>query len=217
MITDEDIVSCSFRLVEIEDHPNPVILNFASALRTGGGWVGFYVAQEESICRASGLYPSLKVNHQFYDNNHKNKKFYTNDLIYSPNVPFFKDNFLDKMFEISVITSAAVKIDDKYHEDLRYLEEASRTMRNRIQKILTCAIYNNHKTIALGAFGCGVFRNNPVAIAQIFKDLLIDEGFANYFDYIVFPIPEFHYAQQSLNFEPFVEILQCPIQRFHSN
>ena len=42
--------------------------------------------------------------------------------------------------------------------------------------------------IILGAFGCGVFKNNPYTVAQIFNELLKKEGFEKYFEHITFAI-----------------------------
>lgn len=41
-------------------------LNFASARNPGGGFLGGSQAQEESLARSSGLYPSLKAAPAFY-------------------------------------------------------------------------------------------------------------------------------------------------------
>ncbi|MBF7811145.1 TIGR02452 family protein [Clostridium beijerinckii] len=41
---------------------------------------------------------------------------------------------------------------------------------------------------ALGAYGCGVFRNDPKLIAQYWRELLINENFISYFDNIIFAV-----------------------------
>ena len=45
---------------------NIIALNFASAINPGGGYLSGSKAQEESLCRASMLYESLKKQNDFY-------------------------------------------------------------------------------------------------------------------------------------------------------
>ena len=42
--------------------------------------------------------------------------------------------------------------------------------------------------LVLGAWGCGVFRNDPTDMANNFRRVLYDEGRRNDFDLIVFAI-----------------------------
>jgi uncharacterized protein (TIGR02452 family) len=61
-------------------------------------------------------------------------------------------------------------------------------MDKRIKCILECAIVNNIRIICLGVFGCGVYRNDPSVIADIFHKYLVGKGWSMFFDKIVFPI-----------------------------
>jgi len=45
-----------------------------------------------------------------------------------------------------------------------------------------------NKNIILGAYGCGVFRNDPHTAAKYWNELLYDENFISYFDNIVFAV-----------------------------
>lgn len=54
------------------DDGNIIALNFASAKNPGGGFLNGAMAQEESIARASTLYPCLIKENEFY-NYHKKK------------------------------------------------------------------------------------------------------------------------------------------------
>ena len=47
---------------------------------------------------------------------------------------------------------------------------------------------NVKQTLVLGAFGCGVFRNDPHRVAEIMIDC-ISKGYANMYDRVIFAIP----------------------------
>lgn len=212
----EDIISCSYRLVVTEKRSNCVILNFANGVHPGGGWAHYAMAQEECIMRASGGYASMIAKQEFYQSNSHNSALSTDSLIYSPDVPFFrnsKNKFLEEPFSISMITSPAV-IAAACHLSQKKIREI---MEKRCRKIIQCAINQKDKVIALGAFGCGAFRNDPNVIAGIFKQILIDEDYKSYFDYIVFPIPEYHGNVRSFNIDPFSKILNVPIRKIEES
>lgn len=50
----------------------------------------------------------------------------------------------------------------------------------------------------LKAFGCGVFRNDPKRIAQIWKELLIDEGMRFDFQGILFAVYDRNKTQNNI-------------------
>ncbi|MCP5096928.1 MAG: TIGR02452 family protein, partial [Chloroflexi bacterium] len=58
-VTNETTLAAAERLVENENTPSIVALNFASARNPGGGFLGGSQAQEESLARSSGLYPCI--------------------------------------------------------------------------------------------------------------------------------------------------------------
>jgi uncharacterized protein (TIGR02452 family) len=91
------------------------LLNFASARNPGGGFLSGAKAQEEDLCRCSGLYPCLLQCKGYYKANQSPGGLYTDHAIFSPRVPFFKtdgdgegdDAFLSQPFFVSVITIPA--------------------------------------------------------------------------------------------------------------
>ncbi len=93
---------------------NVVVLNFASATSPGGGFLAGSVAQEEDLCRCSGLYPCIKNKPVFYNENILcGNTYYTDNIIYSPKVPFIRNEYLqllEEPFLVSVITSPAPNI-----------------------------------------------------------------------------------------------------------
>jgi uncharacterized protein (TIGR02452 family) len=63
-------------------------------------------------------------------------------------------------------------------------------MTTRLHRVLDIAYKNGHRRLVLGAFGCGVFRNEPTDVARIFHHLLIGETapYHGCFDHIIFAI-----------------------------
>src|SRR4029079_8799885 len=90
-VTDETTQIAARRLVESEGVTDLVLLNFASARNAGGGFINGAKAQEEDLCRCSGLYPCLMSQPGYYEANRNNRSaIYTDHLIYSPQVPLFR-------------------------------------------------------------------------------------------------------------------------------
>ena len=103
-----------------------------------------------------------------YNNENKNKALYKNRGIYSPNVIFEHDG---KTFTADVITVAAPnkKAAQKYCsvED----EENLAHLHARIEFIRRIAEHKNVETLILGAFGCGVFGQDPTSVASAIKEI----------------------------------------------
>jgi uncharacterized protein (TIGR02452 family) len=169
-----------------EGKTNIAALNFASARNPGGGWLHGASAQEEDICRSSILYESIRKKPSFYNKNILNDNhYYTNDIIYSPNVTFIRDKYdllLDHPFEASIITSPAPNLSDMSNIDNKLLKSI---LIERIEKIILIAANNNHVNLILGAWGCGVFGNDPDLISSIFMDSLKKYP---YFDNVCFAV-----------------------------
>lgn len=166
------------------------VLNFASAKNPGGGFINGANAQEESLAVSGGLYRTLTIHEKYYRKNRECKSMmYTNHAIYSPNVVFFRDERFRLMKEpvtASVLTIPAVNMGQVLlkGEDP---EEAKRVMRERMMLILSIFAGQNSKHLVLGAYGCGVFRNNPSDIAKWWKELL-EEFFYGQFETVVFAV-----------------------------
>ncbi|WP_059054083.1 TIGR02452 family protein [Paenibacillus senegalimassiliensis] len=167
------------------------VLNFASAKNPGGGFLNGAMAQEESLAASSGLYGSLLRHPTYYKANRANKSMmYTHHAIYSPEVVFFRDEHFELLAEpvtASVITLPAVN----YGQVLRQgedPEEAAKVMKERMRLALSLFAREGHRVLVLGAYGCGVFRNDSLRVAVWWKELLGTEGFGNYFDEIVYAV-----------------------------
>lgn len=174
------------------------VMNFASA-RKPGGQPGAN-AQEEVLIRSSYLLPSISQFYpQYYKRNVEDNRhyMYTDDLIYSKDIPFVKrrvskefENFVDPVLA-DVVTIAApnrtAMINHLMTVDYR---ELTRILVNRIYHTLRAFKASNCESIILGAFGCGVFGNDPAKVAKIFHLLLDSDEFKNCFKRVIFSVYE---------------------------
>ncbi len=151
------------------------ILNFASAISPGGGWLDGARAQEESLARSSTLVHALRDDATYANSSHETNPFYDDTVIVTPNVPFFRQhngNILDKPWQADVITCAAVMADAVRRYMPMRAGEIGPTMRQRTEKVFRIATTLDADILILGAWGCGAFGNAPEEIAQIMYDTM---------------------------------------------
>lgn len=170
-----------------------VCLNFASARNPGGGFLGGSQAQEESLARASGLYKSQMRHMEMYEANREQRSLlYLDYMIYSPAVPFFKDEsdkLLTQPYQVSVITAPAPNRGAISANQPERLPEVPETMDRRIKRVLALALKYGYQQIVLGAWGCGVFRNDPAMVAESFYKQLTNGGeFEGKFKKVIFGV-----------------------------
>src|SRR5262249_31356994 len=151
------------RLVEAEGEARVVALNFASAKNPGGGFLSGAKAQEEDLARCSALYTSQITQRAYYDANRAHgSMLYTDHIIYSPDVPFFRDarlELLEAPFLLSIITAPAPNAGEASRHGRGEADKVRRTLEARAGKVLAVAAAHGHTCLVLGAWGCGVFRN----------------------------------------------------------
>jgi uncharacterized protein (TIGR02452 family) len=168
-------------------------LNFASAKNPGGGFLNGAQAQEEALARTSGLYPSLLMAPDYYERNRKNRSTIYLDLaIYSPLVPFFRDDeghLLEEPLLASVITAPAPNAGAVAQNEPHNLPLLQPALERRTRLVLQIAKAHQVDKLVLGAWGCGVFRNDPQMVAATFARLLTHTGdFATAFQEVVFAV-----------------------------
>ena len=186
-------------------------LNFASAKNPGGGFLTGALAQEECLASASSLYLSLSQEKcmEMYEYNRSHKTcLYSDYMIYSPGVVFFKDDsgcLLETPYQADILTSPAVNIaamSMTNPADLPYVEQ---TMLTRIDKMLAVFALHNVENLVLGAWGCGVFQNSPHDIARYFAAFLSGNGkYARAFLKITFAV--YDRSSNQGNFNAFREV-----------
>lgn len=142
------------------------VLNFASYTHPGGQFLNGSSAQEECLCHSSYLFNILREQSKYYywNRRHLNNKLYLHRALYSPEVRFFGDA-VPHMCD--VITCAAPNLRNKLELDNKYKE----TLIKRIQLIKWITEDNDIEVLLLGAWGCGVFQNDPRIIATCFRDV----------------------------------------------
>jgi uncharacterized protein (TIGR02452 family) len=149
------------------------LLNFASPITPGGGWLRGSRAQEESLARASALAHCLSDDIWYYDSRHARNPFYDDTVIVTPQVPFFRQHEGDLLatpWQADVLTAAAVHA----RAVRRYMpareSEIPRIMLGRAIAVLRAACTLDADVLVLGAWGCGNFGNAPTLIATVFRE-----------------------------------------------
>ncbi|MFJ5990615.1 TIGR02452 family protein [Lentzea sp. NPDC092896] len=164
-------------------------LNFASARNAGGGFLNGAQAQEESIARASAIYPCLRAAGDFYAYHRAHDDLtYSDRVIYSPRVPVFKDDkgtLLPRPYEVSFLTAAAPNRSAILRDQPERADDIPLALLRRAIRVLHVAASHGHRRLVLGAWGCGVFGNDPTTVARIFALALRDNRF---FDHVVFAV-----------------------------
>jgi uncharacterized protein (TIGR02452 family) len=156
------------------------VLNFASAKNPGGGFLKGAQAQEESLARSSALYKSILKcpNHYEFHRSHPSL-LYSDRMIYSPDCPVFRKDdgtLLEIPYFVDFITSPAPNAGEVWRQQSQDAEKIREVLYERGAKLLSLAISNGCDALVLGAWGCGVFRNQPSMVAQMFADLLLPNG-----------------------------------------
>lgn len=164
------------------------ILNFASYKNPGGGFLSGCTAQEEWLCHYSYLFNILSKLSKYYEwnNAHLNKGMYTNRAVYTPNVRFFDSKGNSRLAD--VITCAAPNKSLLFRYNAFSEEENNLVLENRINFIKLIAYLSNPKTenIILGAWGCGVFRQDPVLVCNLFTLAFLNSTYNT----VIYAIPD---------------------------
>ncbi|MBC2903671.1 TIGR02452 family protein [Streptomyces cupreus] len=169
------------------------VLNFSSARNPGGGYLNGAQAQEEALCRASALYTCLVEVREFYDHHRAHRDpFYTDRVIHSPAVSVFRDDrgrLLDEPYTAGFLTSAAPNAGVVRRTAPERAAQLPGALAVRAERVLEVAAVHGYRRLVLGAWGCGVFQNDPAQVAGAFRALLGSGGrFAGRFAHVVFGI-----------------------------
>jgi uncharacterized protein (TIGR02452 family) len=221
-LSNETTLGCAQRLSSTGDAGSVGVLNFASAKNPGGGFLRGDKAQEESLACCSGLYSCLETAQAkpFYEFHNRRTKpgvpnapvlLYSSNVIFSPHVPVFRSDqgdlkLLSRPYTCSMITSCAVNFNMgmmskqiKPHDKLN----AQQVMMTRALRVLQVAAHHEIDKLVLGAWGCGVFKNDPKEVAKAFQKALIAPQMEGRFKTVVFAIQD---DKESKTFKQFAKI-----------
>ncbi|MGW4309305.1 TIGR02452 family protein [Streptomyces californicus] len=169
------------------------VLNFASARNPGGGYLNGAQAQEEALCRGSALHATLLRAPDYYAHHRAERSaFYTDRVIHSPAVPVFRDDrgaFLDAPYTVGFLTSPAPNAGVIRRQTPDEAHRVPAALASRAERVLEVAAVRGYRRLVLGAWGCGVFQNDPADVAGAFHGHLGQGGrFGGHFEQIVFGI-----------------------------
>ena len=163
-------------LIEYSKYGKTCVLNMASSKHSGGGVQKGARAQEECLYRCSNL--ALVVPQSFYP-------LEIDECLYTKNAVFIKDFYYNIVEPVvsDVVTIAALNLNFD-SKPVDYIN----IMMNKIRLMLTMAGENGCDNVILGSWGCGVFGNNPMEVASMFRKVLIKENYGGLFKNVIFAI-----------------------------
>jgi uncharacterized protein (TIGR02452 family) len=183
-------------------NPQVLCLNFGSPKQPSDGTEVDAIAHEGLLVRSSALRPCLLAAPQYHEYHRQHPtKLYSDYMIYTRDVPFFRDNngeLTDEPYLASIISCTAVDALGVRQQEPENQTQIASAMRIRIRKILTLSAVLGYENLVLGAWGCGPFANDPEMIAELFREKLTDQ-YAGCFRHIVFAIP----TENEQIFQPF--------------
>ncbi len=202
VVINTDTVSAIIK--ESKDYPRHIIcaLNFASYTHAGGGFLSGSMAQEEALCHKSTLYPVLKKCEPYYAWNigNKNGGMYKNRALFSKNIIFEDGNTRASADVISCAApNKSASSGPKTESEEKHQSEI---LRSRIRFVFAVAAENYPDILILGAWGCGVFGQDPKEVAAIMHELTAEYRPAKR---IVYAVPSDTRGKE--NYEAFVQII----------
>ncbi|KAI8626586.1 hypothetical protein F5Y19DRAFT_221058 [Xylariaceae sp. FL1651] len=159
------------------------ILNMASPLSPGGGFLNGATSQEESLCMSTTLLPALRD--EFY-------RLPELGVVYTPDVLVFrsaspltsasasapasasaegKDPKSDRWF-VDVVSAAMLRLPET--EDGRYASPADRELvARKMRAVMRVFAAKGCTRVVLGAWGCGAYGNPTSEVAEAWRRILV--------------------------------------------
>ena len=188
----------------------PVVLNFASGTHPGGGFLAGARAQEESLARSSALYACIAGREMYAHHGLANDSAYTSWMIWSPEVPVFRDDetgeLLEAPYACAFLTAAAPNAAIVLARSHERAVEVERAMRERVTRSLAIIALHGHADLVLGAWGCGAYGNDPEIVADAYAREL-GGTFRGAFRQIVFAVLD--ESEERRFIRPFIDRLGC--------
>lgn len=179
-----DTLTAARRLVDQDPKPNKTadlkasgsgvaVLNMASALSPGGGFLNGASSQEESLCMRTTLLPSLK------DDYYRLPEL---GAIFTPDVLVFRDEEAEEVLDkrnrwfVDCISAAMLRDPESDRDELgrgSYVHQKDRELvLQKMKMILRIAQAKGVQKLVLGAWGCGVYGNPVGEVATAWRKVL---------------------------------------------
>lgn len=189
-VTVRMMYSCSLDAGLLHKQDNPLVLIFADDTVPGGSVNSGNGMQEETLFRRTALVSHLRP--ELYP-------LRNNEVLYCRDVPILfgpeKDDYpamMDQNVTCSFIACPGIKMPSLVDGHTRLNQQDVHVLENKIRLILKVAVLKKHKTVILGALGCGVYGNPTRHVAQIMADVIKTCEYAYAIDTIIFAIPDRH-------------------------
>jgi len=153
--------------LKLDGEGRTCILNMASNKRPGGGVESGAVAQEECLFRCTDLFKT--VDDIYYP-------LGFDEAVYTTDVMIVKDkdyNLIETPVYVDCITMAAINL-NKYQLSRPSYEGITR---DKINMMLNLAEAHKCENLVLGAWGCGVYKNDPNYISNVFMSVIRKGGY----------------------------------------
>ena len=153
------------------------ILNMASALSPGGGFLNGASSQEESLCMRTTLLPSLRDEHY---------RLPELGAIFSPDVLVFRDEGAEEVLDkskryfVDCISAAMLRDPESDRDALgrgNYVHQKDRELvLQKMKVVMRIAQAKGISKLVLGAWGCGAYGNPVGEIATAWRKVLCTKG-----------------------------------------
>lgn len=169
------------------------VLNMASHVSPGGGWLRGARAQEEALCYRSSL--ALSLHERYYPFKKQRMGLYTPDVIVirsdmaSGHELLVPDAEPGELPVVSVLSIAALRqpetrrvraqtLAGRVVDRLVYADPAERSLtKDKMRLCLRMAARRGHGLLVLGALGCGAFKNPTDEVAECWLEVLREAEF----------------------------------------
>lgn len=151
------------------------VLNMASPLRPGGGFLNGATSQEESLCMRTTLYPSLQEN--FY-------RLPDVGGVWTPDVLIFRDGTQDAgelrkgdRRYVGVVSAGMLRFPDLDEDGEAYASQKDRDLVERkMRAVMRIFEAKRIERVVLGAWGCGAYGNPVKEIASGWRKVLLPDS-----------------------------------------
>lgn len=106
-------------------------------------------------------------------------------------MPVFRDDrggLLEEPYTVGFLTAAAPNAGVVRRTAPGRAPELRRALAVRAERVLETAAAHGYRRLVLGAWGCGVFQNDPAQVAGAFHGLLVKGRFEGAFDHVAFGV-----------------------------